>query len=173
MPPSSDAKGRVVCTGFAPHGGLPNQSAIQIEANSSGVAGEKFRHPKIHGGRDKALLLVSLEVLDQLAYEGFPVEPLSLGENVTVEGIDFAALRPGMLLRIGEVTVRLTTVRGPCKALDRYSAELPGRIYDRRVKSGDHSSPVWAWSGFYAAVEKPGIIRPGDAVEIGLNLTPD
>jgi MOSC domain-containing protein YiiM len=31
---------------------------------------------------------------------------------------------------------------------------------------GDHTSPRWGLSGFYASVLQPGAIRPGDPIQL-------
>lgn len=130
-----------------------------------GVEGDGHNHPHIHGGPRKALLLIAKEVIDSLRDRGFPVEPGSMGENLTTEGLDIRTLRAGQRYRIGhDVIIELTQPRGPCKALHLYGDGLPHEIYDKQVKAGDPGSPKWGMSGFYASVVRGGEILPGAPV---------
>jgi hypothetical protein len=38
----------------------------------------------------------SLELIDQLRLEGHPIVPRSVGENVTISGLDWHSIRPGV-----------------------------------------------------------------------------
>lgn len=152
-------------------GGVPKLPVSSAQANSLGLEGDGHAHPRFHGGPFKALLLIAQEDLDHLQALGFDVFPGALGENLTVQGLDFRQLRPGMRFRAGPVVIQLTTLRVPCATLDRYnSAPSSGRIqdavYDSLVKSGDPSSPRWGVGGFYASVEHPGLIRQGDIISL-------
>ncbi len=147
-------------------GGLPKYPIAEAMVGPAGVQGDHHDHPKFHGGPMKALLLVCWEAVDALIAQGFPLFPGALGENVTISGIDHRQMRAGQRYRVGEVVVSLTTVRVPCKALDVYGPAIKQAVYDRKVKAGDPSSPLWGMSGFYASVDRRGIIRPGDPVAL-------
>lgn len=150
-------------------GGMPKLPLHEALATPLGLEGDRHAHPKYHGGPRQALLLISAEDVAHLAAQGYPVFPGALGENVTVEGLDFRQLRLAQRLRIGPVTVEITKLRVPCELLDVFnSTTAPGRIqdevYDASVKAGDSSSPRWGRGGYYAAVLTPGILRVGDPV---------
>lgn len=134
------------------------------------MSGDFHAHPAIHGGPEKAVLLIALETIEELVSKGYPVYPGAMGENLTVRGLDFRQLRPGQRLRAGEAEIELTTIRRPCSGLDVYGAGLRKEIFDAAVKAGDPSSPRWSKSGFYARVLRPGVLRPGDI--ISLETTP-
>lgn len=143
-------------------GGLPKRSIRSATVTPLGIAGDLHNHPNIHGGPNKALLLIAKEVLDSLRESGFPVEPGSMGENLTTEGLDIRTLRAGQRYRIGhDVIIELTQPRGPCKALHIYGETLPAEVYDKKVKAGDPKSAKWGMSGFYASVVRSGVILPG------------
>jgi MOSC domain-containing protein YiiM len=118
----------------------------------------------------KAVLLVSAEDLGELAAAGFPVSAGALGENLTVEGIDFRKLRAGQRFVAGGAVLELTTLRQPCANLNQYSVPggrtIHGSLYDDKCKAGDASSPRWAKGGFYAAVLERGLIRTGDTIAL-------
>lgn len=114
----------------------------------------------------KAVLLVSIEVLEDLKARGFPVFAGATGENLTTEGLLYSELREGNRLRAGEALIEITRVRKPCDTLSVYGTGIQREIYDDRVKSGDTTSPMWGRSGFYAKVLEPGVVRPNDIISV-------
>jgi MOSC domain-containing protein YiiM len=151
-------------------GGVPKLAVPEAWANPLGLEGDGHFHPQFHGGPSKALLLVSLEDLDALRAEGYPVFPGALGENLTIRGIDFRKLRSGQRFVVGDAAIELTTLRQPCSALDGYnmSAGTPIQklLYDAQAKAGDPSSPVWAVGGFYASIVQRGLINTGVTIAL-------
>ena len=151
-------------------GGLPKHAVSESWATPLGLEGDVHKHTQFHGGPKKALLLVSLEDVESLAALGFPVGAGSLGENLTVSGIDFRQLRAGQRFLAGGAVVELTTLRRPCAQLDVYNAgegpKIQSYLYDERCRAGDASTPRWAMGGCYAAVVQPGPIRPGDIISL-------
>lgn len=141
------------------NGGLPKFPVLHAWAGPLGLQGDIQRHPQIHGGPLQALLLVSLDDLAALQADGFPVLPGSLGENITVSGIDFRLLRPGMRLRAGAAIIELTRLRRPCHQLEIFNSGQPGRIQAALLA-------LHASGGFYASVLQPGPISPGDPVSL-------
>ncbi len=146
------------------HGGVPKRPVSEAVVTPHGIQGDSWAHPQIHGGPRKALLILCAETVDELRAEGYPVFPGALGENLTVRGLNRQQLRSGQRYRAGEVWFELTTVRSPCSTLDVYGPSIKDALYDMNVKSGDATSPRWARGGFYAAVTRPGVLRPGDQV---------
>ncbi|MBE0660172.1 MAG: MOSC domain-containing protein [Bryobacteraceae bacterium] len=150
-------------------GGIPKTAVPEAWIGATGLDGDGHRNPKYHGGPLKAVLLLSADVLDELRAEGFDVSPGSLGENLTIRGLDFGQLRTGMRFRAGGAIVRLTSLRQPCATLDIFNSpglRIQNRLYDALAKSGDPASPNWAKGGFYASVEAPGFVRPDDILEL-------
>lgn len=141
-------------------GGLPKRAVGGgARVGTLGVEGDRQNHTKIHGGPRKAVLLVSAEDIGELAGEGFPISAGSLGENLTVRGIDFRALRPGMRFRAGTAVLELTTLRKPCVQLEVYNGGQEGRIQARILSRH-------AGGGFYAAVVEEGFAQPGDIIAL-------
>lgn len=140
-------------------GGLPKLAVGEAWAGRLGLEGDVQKTPKIHGGPRKALLLVSAEDIEELAGEGFAVRAGSLGENLTVRGMDFRALREGMVFRAGDAVIELTTRREPCRQLEIYNEGETGRI-QRALKQ------VEARGGFYCAVIGAGRVRTGDMISL-------
>ena len=80
-----------------------------------GVAGDAQRDRELHGGPDRALCLFSMELIRTLQAEGHPIAPGEIGENLTVEGLDWNKVAPGARLLLGEdVLVEVTRYTSPC-----------------------------------------------------------
>jgi MOSC domain-containing protein YiiM len=163
-------------TGFLKHGilkqisrspgGLPKRAIVgPVMLSERSIEGDNWRNAGIHGGRDKAVLMVSAEFIDDLAARGFPVFYGALGENLTVSGMDPHLWRFGQRYRLGQdAIIELTSLRTPCQNLDVYGPQIKSEIYDARCHAGDITSPYWALGGFYARVVRRGLIQAGDAV---------
>lgn len=147
-------------------GGVPKLPVLVGSLGFEGFEGDSWRNRKYHGGPNQAVLLISMEVLDDLSAMGFRVFPGALGENVTTEGLNYHELRLGQTLQLGEATIELTKVRVPCDTISCYGVGIQKEIYDAKVKRGDVSSPRWGYSGFYARVLRPGIVRPQDIISV-------
>ena len=144
-------------------GGIPKRAIPSGELTAAGVAADAWRYP-FHGGVRKAILLVTIEGIDELVSQGFPIFAGALGENLTTRGLDRRALRQRQRLAVGSAVIELTTIRTPCATLDVYGTGIQAAMYDARVQKGDPESPLWGLSGFYASVVQTGTVRPGDAI---------
>lgn len=151
-------------------GGVPKFPVAEAWVTPLGIEGDVQADRVHHGGPRKALLLASLEHIELLRAEGFPIVAGSLGENLTIRGLDFRLLRSGQRFYVGGALIELTKPRTPCSKLDVYDRgpelQIQRRIFDARACAGDPSSPVWAMSGFYAAVVRPGPIATGVTIAL-------
>lgn len=145
-------------------GGIPKRAIPEGRITIERIDGDFWAHPQCHGGPNQTVLLIAEEALEYLKNEGFPVFPGALGENITMRGIDPRQLRSGQVFRIGGSRLELTKVRVPCDTIEVYGTGIGKAVYDAQVKAKDPSSPVWAFSGFYAKVLSEGIVRPGDSI---------
>lgn len=157
--------GRVVQINIS-RGGLPKRPIAQGNLTATGMEGDSWAHPQIHGGPTQTVLLIALESIELLRSKGYPVYEGALGENLTTEGIDPARWRAGQQFRVGEAIIELTKVRAPCNSLNVYGPEIKNEIYDSKVKAKDPTSPRWALSGFYAKVVRPGLVFPGNVISL-------
>jgi MOSC domain-containing protein YiiM len=135
-------------------GGVPKTAIARAEACALGIVGDGHRF-RLHGGRDKALLMMASETIDALRAEGWPVFYGALGENLTTAGLDHSTWRSRQRFKIGEVLLELTTPREPCRTLDRYGRGIKKRLREK-----------WGESGFYAAVLEGGVVTPDAIIEI-------
>src|SRR5918911_1229908 len=99
-------------------GGVPKRPVAAAELTRTGLVGDCQAHPLIHGGPERALCLYALERIQALQAEGHPIYPGSVGENVTVAGLDWARLAPGARLALGaEALVEIASYTSPCKKI--------------------------------------------------------
>lgn len=99
-------------------GGVPKRAVGAAELTRTGLIGDRQAHRTFHGGPQRALCLYPLEHITRLQGEGHPIFPGSIGENVTVAGLDWEALGPGSRLALGdEVVVEITSYASPCKTI--------------------------------------------------------
>ncbi len=149
-------------------GGMPKRAvAGPVMLGSEGVEGDRHFNTLVHGGPNKAVLMIAIEFLDAMAARGIPVYPGALGENLTVAGMDPHLWRKGQRYRVGEdVVIELTKLRTPCSNLDVYGQEIKAEMYDAGCNRGDVDSPKWGHGGFYARVVRPGIVVAGAPVSL-------
>src|SRR5215217_6827251 len=83
-------------------GGVPKLPVPSATVTATGVEGDRHRNPRIHGGPQRAVCLFSLEVIERLRTEGHPIAPGTAGENVTLAGLNWSLVRPGVRLRLGD-----------------------------------------------------------------------
>ena len=157
--------GRIIQLSISP-GGVPKYPVSEAFISPLGLAGDGHNHPNIHGGIEKAVLILCAESTADLIGRGFPLFHGALGENITVEGLDRTMLRSGQRYRAGAAVIELTRLRAPCATLDVYGPELQFELFDKACKAGNPSSPRWARGGFYARVVNTGAVRVGDPIEL-------
>ena len=156
-------QGTIIQVNVSP-GGLPKRSVSGGFITPLGLASDTHAHPSIHGGPQKAVLLIASEVVDALKARGYPVFYGALGENLTTRGIAVRNLRIGDQIRAGGALLEITQPRGPCSALHIYGESLKDEIYDAQVRARDSASPRWGMSGFYTRVLEPGPVGLGDPI---------
>jgi MOSC domain-containing protein YiiM len=139
------------------HGGVPKLLVEEAMVGPLGIAGDYQRDTRHHGGPDRALCLYALEQIQRLQGEGHPIFPGSVGENITLEGIDNASLTPGTRLRLGDVVeIELTSYTAPCENVAESFADGDFTRISEKLHPGE--------SRIYARVLSGGVIRMGDPV---------
>jgi MOSC domain-containing protein YiiM len=99
-----------------------------------------------------------VELIEALRQEGHPIVPGSVGENVTVAGLDWKLVRPGAVLRVGGVMLEVTTFTAPCRNIRKSFLDEDFARISEKLHPG--------WSRVYARVVGEGILRVGDDVEV-------
>jgi MOSC domain-containing protein YiiM len=140
-------------------GGVPKLPVMEATVDEGGLEGDKQRNRRVHGGPKRALCLYSLENILRLQAAGHPIHPGSTGENVTLAGVDFAALKPGDRLELGDdVLIELTSYAHPCENI--MGSFAGGDITVVSVKRHPGMSRL------YARVLQGGLLRPGMSVRV-------
>ena len=134
-----------VCLGG---GGLPKNAVESATVGPEGLEGDGHRF-HLHGGKDRAVCLFSIEDYRTLQRDDVDAEPPgAFGENLLTEGIEYADLRAGDRLRIGdEILLEIFDVRAPCGTLKKVDERFPDLMVGR--------------SGFVCRVIEGGTARAG------------
>ena len=138
------------------NGGVPKLAVPEAMITRLGVKGDRQRNPDIHGGPDRAVCVFSLEVIQALRAEGHPIAPGSTGENLTLAGLDWFALKPGDRIRVGSVRLELVSYTAPCVHNGRWF------LHENFSRISQKKWP--GWSRLYARVLIERVIRMGDPV---------
>ncbi len=130
----------------------------EVEIAARGVVGDVQRARRHHGRPWQALCLWSKEKVDLLAAEGHPITYGAAGENISVTGIDWAGIRPGVRLQIGEVLAECSLYSLPCAKNRRWFADRDSTRMHHETEPGI--------SRMYATVLFGGNVRVGDDVTL-------
>lgn len=141
-----------------PEGGVPKFRVESAKLTFEGVEGDKQRNLKYHGGPMRAVCLYSLEIIEKLRAEGHPIEAGAAGENLTISGLDWNEIVPGVQLQIGDAQLEITSYTRPCHKIR--AAFANGEFMRPWQKTHSGQSRV------YAQVLVEAIVRQGDAVSI-------
>ncbi len=140
-------------------GGVPKLPLREVAIGSLGLDGDVQKHIKFHGGPERAVCVYSLELIQALQAEGHPIYPGSTGENVTVSGIEWAAVVPGSRFELGpEVIIEVTRYTEPCK-------QIAGSFVDRTFRRIDQTRQA-GWSRVYARVIRTGLVGIGQPARL-------
>lgn len=139
-------------------GGVPKHAVGSAWIDVDGVEGDRQRDLRYHGGPDRAVALYSFELMQSLQREGHPIAPGSIGENLTLSGLDWSLVIPGARMHVGDVLLELTTYTAPCKKI---AASFANEQF-ARISQNLHPG----WSRLYARVLNAGTVRLGTEVRL-------
>lgn len=139
-------------------GGVPKLPVPSAKVGPAGVEGDKQRDLRHHGGADRAVCLYSMERIEALQREGHSITPGATGENLTIRGLDWDALVPGVQLRAGGVTMEITAYASPCHNIRPAFSDNNSNRIAQKLHPG--------WSRVYARVVGEGELRIGDAIAL-------
>jgi hypothetical protein len=104
--------------------------------------------------------LMHAELFDELAEQGYHIQPGQLGENITTHGLDLLSLPTGTLLHIGpEAVIEVTGLRNPCVQIDRFKPGLMKAVLDQ-----NEAGQLVRKAGVMAVVKRSGTVRPDDPI---------
>jgi MOSC domain-containing protein YiiM len=150
-------QGTIVSINVSP-GGVPKLPVASARVSAAGVAGDRQRDLRFHGGADRAVCLYSMERIEALQAAGHSISPGTAGENLTVRGLDWNRVVPGATLRIGGVAMEITGFASPCASIRPSFADGNSNHISQKLHPG--------WSRVYARVTGVGEVRVGDAVTL-------
>ncbi len=150
--------GRIVQLSIS-RGGVPKTRVASARLGALGLEGDAHRGIENHGGPERAVCLYAMEPIRALSAEGHAIAPGALGENITVEGLDWSGILPGSRRRLGESVLReVTRYTSPCVNI---APVFRDRDYSR-VSQKRHPGR----SRVYARVLEGGTIREGDPIRV-------
>lgn len=130
-----------------------------------GLDGDEQADPTVHGGVSKAVYAYSTthyafwqRVRAQAQVAGWDdvLPPGSMGENLTVEGLDETKLYIGDRLVLPGCVLAVSEPRYPC---DKFNAAMG---FSQAAKLMTQS----AWCGAYLGVIEPGTLQAGDEIRL-------
>ena len=139
---------KAVCTSDIKGIQKTEQAAIELRPNW-GIEGDAHAAPW-----HRQVSLLSYDRVKEFNQRGAGVEDGAFGENLVVEGLDFAALPVGTMLYCGPVELKITQIGKECHS---HCA-----IYQRM---GECIMPT---QGVFAEVIKGGELRPGEEMQAKL-----
>jgi len=151
-------QGRIFQLNTSP-GGVPKLGVREAMLTPTGLIGDVQKFTDIHGGPERALCLYSLERILELQGEGHPIFPGSVGENVTLVGIDWANLEPGVRVALGEdALIEIASYTSPCDSVNASFSDGKFIRISQKVNPG--------WSRIYARVLRGGTLFVSQKVHI-------
>lgn len=151
----------IVASVNANSGGVPKPPIAGTRILALGLEGDGHHEPvPVHGGPDAAVSLYAQEAIERVRADGHAAFPGAYGENLTLLGLDWAALRPGDRLELGDADegalLELVKHASPCQTIAHWFVD--GRI--ARISQKTHPEDA-RW---YARVLREGRVAPGMTV---------
>ncbi len=137
-------------------GGVPKLPVPSAIVSELGIITDSQNDDTHHGGLNRALIIFSLEKIQALQQEGHPIYPGSAGENVTVSGLDWDNLVPGVQLQLGQVLAEVTRYATPCRKISASFGDSNSNRINQNTNPG--------WSRICLRILEPGTINVGDKV---------
>lgn len=135
-------------------GGVPKLPVAEALITAGGLDGDRQRNLKHHGGPDRAVCIYSIERILALQGEGHPIGAGSVGENLTLSGIDWDSVVPEAMLEVGDALLEIVSFTPPCRTIrDSFTEEKFSRLSQKHFPG---------WSRVYARVLREGLVREGD-----------
>ena len=141
-----------------PEGGVPKYPVDSAFLRKSGVEGDRQNDLKHHGGPNRAVCIFSSEVIEELRAEGHPIETGSVGENLTISGLDWNLIHLGSQLNVGDALIEITGAAPPCRTIKNSFTEGDYSRISQKKNPG--------WSRWYARVLTEASVCPEDKVSV-------
>lgn len=135
-------------------------TSAKVWIGPEGLQGDVQADRRVHGGPEKAVHQMSTQTYERLQV-AFPhlsakLTPGSLGENLTIPGMDDFEVCIGDCWRVGEALLQVNQMRRPC-----------WKINHRFDEDGlSHFLQESHATGWYYRVLEPGFVQAGDPVAL-------
>ena len=151
-------RGRVVRVNVS-DGGVPKRSVGRARVGRDGVEGDRQNDLEHHGGPDRAVSVFSLEVIERVRAEGHPIGAGTAGENLTVEGLEWARISPGARLELERgVVLEVASFAMPCRTIAGSFADGESKRISQKLHPGE--------SRVYCRVVREGEVREGERIRV-------
>ena len=131
--------------------------AGRVRVEGANVAGDRQADLSVHGGPDKAVYAYAVEDYRWWsAGLGVALDPATLGENLTVSGLDVSGAVIGERWRIGTTLLEVAQPRLPCFKL---GMRMGDPVFPSRFSAANRP-------GAYLRIVEPGDVGAGDAVDV-------
>lgn len=132
---------------------MPTTASVRV--TTLGLEGDAVCDTKHHGGVDQAVYIYGVPDYAWWSAElGRELSPGTFGENLTVGGLESAALAIGDRLHAGEIILEVTAPRIPCTTL---AARMGDRQFVKRFRHAERP-------GVYCRVIREGNLCVGEPV---------
>ncbi|WP_035257128.1 MOSC domain-containing protein [Desulfatirhabdium butyrativorans] len=149
MQKAPEYQGRVVAVSISDRKGIKKRNVEEVQLRiNHGIEGDAHA-----GDWHRQVSLLGMESIQKIQAKGLDVAPGDFAENITTEGICLWELPIGTRLRMGDAALVEVTQIG--KTCHRHCA-----IFH---EVGDCVMPR---EGIFVHVLEPGIVRPGDTIEV-------
>lgn len=140
-------------------GGVPKTPVTRARVGPEGLEGDAQRDRRFHGGPERAVCLLGLDVIARLRNEGHPIAPGTTGENLTLAGLDWQAVRPGdrFLFEDG-LELEVLSFARPCPTIRASFRDEDFQRLSAERHAGD--------ARVYARVLRAGSVRRGERVSL-------
>ena len=139
-------------------GGVPKLPTDRVTVTHAGLGGDAQQNRRHHGRPWQAVCLWSAEIVEGLQREGHPIGFGSAGENLTVRGLDWEVLSPGVRLLAGSAVLQVTSYAIPCVKNAQWFSDSDFQRMSHEVRP--------AGSRLYASVVVEGVVAQCDAIII-------
>ena len=141
--------------------GLPKKETKIGKIKFQGIEGDfnRFRFSKKGNDPNMALMILSTDIIKELNNKGWPVKPGDLGENLSIDNINYSSIQPGQCYQVGSVKLKISIICAPCNNLKNLD-------YVGESKKLSFIKTLINRRGWYAKVLTEGIITKNDLFKI-------
>ncbi len=139
--------------------GIPKYAISKAQISKFGIEGDGNIHRSIkdNNNADRAISILTDDVINQLNKEGWPIKPGHLGENLSLKNIKYKSIQPKQKYLIGTTIIQISFACSPCSTL-----RLLPYIGKKRIK--EFTKTLTNRRGWYARVLQPGQITKNDLI---------